>query len=178
MDIDDPIQVESHRPDSSLPPFARDVNPFSSLEPNFGASIIDNVTGIASRTSSTSHPRGIGEIPIEVKDGTGTSARSGLNTADAIETAHGHGSGIRGAVMLDDDDDDDTPNARMTEVEGHGNRGGSVQFGASAPTVIDVRDDTFDIEEEMIRAAIEASRQDAAMPIQQYDPLVCENFMM
>lgn len=180
MDIDDPIQVESRRPHSALPPFARDVNHFSSLEPNFHTSIIDNVTGIASRTSSISHPRGIREIPVEVNDGTEISARSGnaLNTEDITETAHVHGSGIRGTVISDDNDDDDTPNVHMPDVDVPGNRGSSVQLGPSAPTVIDVPDDSFDIEEEMIRAAIEASRQDAALPTQQYDPLVCDTFMM
>lgn len=161
MDIDDPIQVESRRPHSSLPPFARDANHFSSLEPNFGTSLIDSVTGIASRT--------------------GTSSQSGSapNIENVIETARGRGSRINETVILDDDDDDtNTPNVHVTELEGHGIRGSSDQHAPSASTVIDVPDDRYGIEEEMVQAAIEASRQDAAIPNQQYDRLVCDNFMM
>lgn len=166
MDIDDPIQVESRRPHSSLPPFAIDVNHFPSLG-----------TGIASRVSHTR------EITDEVKDGIGTSAQSGRapNIENVTETAHGHGSGINEPVILDDDDDDDegnTPYVRIPEVEGHGIQDSSDQHAPSAPTVINVPDDGYDIEEEMIRAAIEASRQDVAMTNQQYDPLVCDNFVM
>ncbi|XP_057763897.1 plant UBX domain-containing protein 8-like [Salvia miltiorrhiza] len=139
MDIDDPIQVEPPRPHSSLPPFARDVNHSSSIEPNFRTSLIDSVTGIA---------------PDKVKDGTGTSAQSGSAPNDG------------------DDDDENIPNlGRITDIEGHAIRSSSDQHGPTAPTVIDVPDDSYDIEEEMIQAAIEASRQDAAMPNQQYDHL-------
>ncbi|KAH6818202.1 hypothetical protein C2S51_001805 [Perilla frutescens var. frutescens] len=165
MDIDDPIQVESRRPQPSLPPFSRDVNHFPPLESNHRTSIIDSFTDIASHTSSISHPRGAREIPVDVKDGTGTSAQSGSARIieDITETAHGCDSEIYGTVILDDGDDDaNTPNV-------HGSRGSAVHYGASAPTVIDVPDDTNDIEEEMIRAAIEASKHDAAMSNQQYN---------
>lgn len=179
MDIDDPIQVESRRPQSFLPPFSRDVNHFSPLESDYSTSIIDNVTDIVPRASHISRPREVMDIPTDVKDGTGTSAQSGSApiVEDITETAHVHGSETRGPVIIDDGDDDEesTRNVRITEIEGRGNRGSSVQYGASAPTVIDVPDDTDDIEEEMIRAAIEASKQDAAMSNQQHNHLVCDN---
>lgn len=176
MDIDDPIQVESRRPQSFLPPFSRDVNHFSPLESDYSTSIIDNVTDIVPRASHISRPREVMDIPTDVKDGTGTSAQSGSAPIieDITETAHVHGSETRGPVIIDDDEES-TRNVRITEIEGRGNRGSSVQYGASAPTVIDVPDDTDDIEEEMIRAAIEASKQDAAMSNQQHNHLVCDN---
>lgn len=181
MEIDDPVPVESRRPRSSLQPFARDLNPFSLLGPNLSTSTFDSGTDIASRAPFVSHRREVREIPVEVNDGTGASGQSGSAPIidDVNETAHDHVPDIRGAVILDDGDDDkDIPNVRITEVDGHGNRGSSVHSGASAPTIVDVPDYSNDIEEEMIRAAIEASKQDAAMSNQQYDRLVCDMFTM
>ncbi|KAK6158142.1 LOW QUALITY PROTEIN: hypothetical protein DH2020_005456 [Rehmannia glutinosa] len=171
MDVDDPIPVESDIP-PSLRPFARDLSPFSLLDPNFTRSISDIGTDIASRPPFVSHPRE--EIPVEVKDGTGALGQSGSAPVieDVTETAHNHDPEIRGTVILDGDDDDlNIPNAPITRIDGHGSRGGSVHSGPNAPTIIDVPDNSNDIEEEMIRAAIEASKHDTAMPSQQYDHL-------
>ncbi|KAK4435275.1 Plant UBX domain-containing protein 8 [Sesamum alatum] len=171
MDIDDPIPVESRRP-SSLPPFTRDLNPFSLLDPNFTRSIFDSGTDIASQSPFVSHPRAVREIPIEVKDGTGASGHSGGAPVieDVTETAQYHGPEVRGTVILDDDDDDvrNIPNPPITHLDGQGNEASS---RPSAPTVVDMPDYSNDIEEEMIRAAIEASKQDVAMPSQQHDLL-------
>ncbi|KAL0312652.1 UNVERIFIED_CONTAM: Plant UBX domain-containing protein 8 [Sesamum radiatum] len=170
MDIDDPRPVESRRP-SSLPPFARDLNPFSLLDPNFTRSIFDSGTDVASRSPFCSHPRAVREIPIKVKDGTGASGHSGGAPVieDVTETAQYHGPEVRGTVILDDDDDDDNiANAPITHLDGQGNEASS---RPSAPTVVDVPDFSNDIEEEMIRAAIEASKQDVAMSSQQHDLL-------
>ncbi|KAI3468791.1 hypothetical protein Pfo_025454 [Paulownia fortunei] len=174
MDIDDPILVESRRPPSSLLPFARDLNPFSLLDPNFTRSTSDSGTDIAPRSSFVSHPREVREIPVEVKDETGASGQSASAPIieDVTETSHDHAPEIRGTVILDDDDNDkNIPNAPITHVDGQGSRGSSVQSGPSAPTIVDVPDYSNDIEEEMIRAAIEASKQDTAMSNQQYDHL-------
>ncbi|PIN01741.1 putative regulator of the ubiquitin pathway (contains UAS and UBX domains) [Handroanthus impetiginosus] len=178
MDIDDPIPAESHRAPPSLLPFARDLNPFSLLDPNFNRSIFDSGTDITSRSPFVSHPREVRQIPIEVKDGTGASGESGGSPVieDVTETAHDHGPEVRGTVILDDDDDDDSksiPNAPVTHLDGHGNQGGVEQSGPSAPAIVDVPDYSNDIEEEMIRAAIEASKQDAAtlnQPYEHFDP--------
>ncbi|KAK6137536.1 hypothetical protein DH2020_028721 [Rehmannia glutinosa] len=145
MDVDDPIPVESDIP-PSLRPFARDLSPFSLLDPNFTRSISDIGTDIASRPPFVSHPREVRKIPVEVKDGTGALGQSGSAPVieDVTETAHNHDPEIRGTVIL----------------------------GPNAPTIIDVPDNSNDIEEEMIRAAIEASKHDTAMPSQQYDHLV------
>ncbi|KAK4389336.1 Plant UBX domain-containing protein 8 [Sesamum angolense] len=146
MDIDDPIPVESRRP-SSLPPFARDLNPFTLLDPNFTRSIFDSGTGIASRPPFVSHPRAVREIPIEVKDGTGASGHSGAAPVieDVTETAQYHGPEVRGTVILDDDDDEDDkniPNAPITHLDGQGNEASS---RPSAPTVVDVPDYSNDL---------------------------------
>ncbi|KAI3453660.1 hypothetical protein Pfo_010323 [Paulownia fortunei] len=173
MDIDDPIPVESRRPRSSLLPFARDLNPFSLLDPNFTRSIFD-IRNTATQPPFVSHPREVREIPIEVKDGVGASGHSGgaPTIEDVTETAHEHGPEIRGTVIIDDEDDDKSfVNPPITPSVGHGTGHSSTNSGPSAPTIVDVPDYGNDIEEEMIRAAIEASKQDAAMSNQQYGNL-------
>ncbi|KAL3833548.1 hypothetical protein ACJIZ3_008284 [Penstemon smallii] len=162
MDLDDPIPFESHGPPSLLP-FARDLNPFSLIDRTFNRSIFDSGTDILSRSPFVSHPREVREIPIEVKDGNGASGQSESTPIieEVTETIHGHGPEIRGTVIIDDDDDDDNnrdiPNAPITQI------------GPSAPSIVHMPDFSNDIEEEMIRAAIEASKQDAAMSNQKHD---------
>lgn len=175
MEIDDPMPVESRRPRSSLPPFARNFNPLSLLEPNSTTSLFDSGT-ISSSSPFISHPREVREIPIEVKDDTEASGQSGSAPIieDVTETTHHHGPEVRGLVILDDDRD--MSNVRIAEVDGHDNHGTSVLSGPSAPAIVDVPDYSNDIEEEMIRAAIEASKQDATTSSQQYDSLVCDIF--
>ncbi|KAK6117100.1 hypothetical protein DH2020_049145 [Rehmannia glutinosa] len=174
MDIDDPIPVESRRPRSSLLPFARDLNPFSLLDPNFTRSIFD-MGNAPTRSPFVSHPREVREIPIEVKDEIGAASHSGgvPTIEDVTETVHEHGPATRGTVIIDDEDDDKSfPNSPTTRVVGHGTGDSSTNFEPSAPTVVDVPDYGNDIEEEMIRAAIEASKQDAAMSNQQYGDIL------
>ncbi|KAL3645638.1 hypothetical protein CASFOL_010818 [Castilleja foliolosa] len=157
MDIDDPVPLQPRRPPSSLLPFAGDMNPFPLLDQNFIRSIID-IDSAPVRSPFVSHPREVREIPIEVKNGTGASSHSGgsLTIEDVTETAHEHGPEIRGTVTVDDGET--SPNAPIT-------RG----FGPNAPIIVDEPDYAVDIEEEMVRAAIEASNQDVAMSNQQSD---------
>ncbi|XP_051115109.1 plant UBX domain-containing protein 8 [Andrographis paniculata] len=176
MDIDDPMQVGLRRPPPSRLPFSSDINPFSLLDPSLTRSIFDPGTNISSRSPFVSHPREVREIPIEVKDSGGASDNTGRAPVieDVSETAYDHGPEVRGAVTLDDDDDDTTytPNPASTH-DRHGNQGSPVQSGPSAPTIVDVPDNDYsnDIEEEMIRAAIEASKKDAVMSTQQYSSI-------
>lgn len=166
MDIDDPIPFESHRPPSSLLPFGRDLNPFSLLDPNFTRRIFD-IGDASTRSPFVSHPKEVREIPIEVKDETGASGHSvGAPTIqDVTDTVHEHGPEVRGTVIIDDEDDDKSfPSSPNTRAIGHGTGDSSTNYGPSAPTIVDVPDYGNDIEEEMIRAAIEASKQDAEMP--------------
>ncbi|GFQ06824.1 fas-associated factor 2-a [Phtheirospermum japonicum] len=122
--------------DDPIPVFPRDLDPFSLP---------------ASHSPFVSHPREVREVPVEFRDGIGASGQSGnapINE-DVTENAHNLGPEIRGTIVIDDDDDD------------------SVHPGPSAPTIVDhVPDYSNEIEEEMIRAAIEASKHDTAMPNQ------------
>ncbi|XP_024996332.1 plant UBX domain-containing protein 8-like isoform X1 [Cynara cardunculus var. scolymus] len=160
MDIDDPSQIASHRPPFSLLPSAREMNPFSILDPNFTRSIFDSGPGFRSAEPFVSHPREVRQIPIEVKDGPSTEpGHSGHapRIEDVTETAIEGVPETRGHVIIDEDDDDDfltSRQARWSEREGvH-----DTQLRASAPLI---GEPDYGIEEEMIRAAIEASKQDS-----------------
>ncbi|KAL3619329.1 hypothetical protein CASFOL_036899 [Castilleja foliolosa] len=160
MDTDVPAPPQFRRPPFSLLPFARDMNPISLLDPNFTRRIFD-IGSAPGRSPFVSHPREVREIPIEVKDGTEASIYSGgLTIEDVTETAHGNDPEIRGIVTLDDEDYETSPNAPIRRA-----------FGPNAPTIVDEPDYAVDIEEEMIRAAIEASKQDVAMSSQQSDDI-------
>lgn len=168
MEIDDPVQVASRGPPSSLFPPA--MNPFSLLDPNFRRSIFDSGTGFTSGAPFVSHPREVREIPIEVKDGNAGSGPSGLapKIEDVTETSHEHVPEVQGTVIIDDEDED-IPAAAAASVAGHsvlneiaaGVNSRDTVSRPSAPEVDDLPDYGNDIEEEMIRAAIEASKRDA-----------------
>ncbi|XP_042025323.1 plant UBX domain-containing protein 8-like isoform X2 [Salvia splendens] len=165
MDIDDPMSFESNRPPPSLLPFGRDLNPFSLLDPNCNRSIYDR--GDASnRTPFVSHPREVREIPIGVKDETGATGRSvGASIIeDVTGSTHGHGTEVRGTVIIDDDEP--FPILPPTRAATHGTGYSSRFSEPSAPTTVDLPDYGNDIEEEMIRAAIEASKQEAGLSSQ------------
>ncbi|XP_027080951.1 plant UBX domain-containing protein 8-like [Coffea arabica] len=173
MDIDDAAQVEPQRPPFSLLSSNRNLNPFSLLDPNFRRSILDSGTDFTNRDPFVSHPREVREVPIEVKDGNGQSGRSDSAPIieDVTETAQAHGPEIRGNVILDEDDDKNVPTGPVERATGH-NVGSDNTFGGfshapgsrpTAPGIDDMPDYSNDIEEEMIRAAIEASKRDAKM---------------
>ncbi|KAL0373197.1 UNVERIFIED_CONTAM: Plant UBX domain-containing protein 8 [Sesamum calycinum] len=166
MDVDDPIPFTSHRPLSSLFPFATGLNPFSQLNPNFTRSLFDR-SNAAARSPFISHAREVREIPIEVKDEIGVSSHPGgaPTIEDVTETAHVHGPEVRGIVIIDEEDDDDEP--QVTHAHGLGTQDSSTNSGPGGPTIMDVPDYENDIEDEMLRAAIEASKQDTAMSNQQ-----------
>ncbi|KAG6408003.1 hypothetical protein SASPL_131005 [Salvia splendens] len=165
MDIDDPVPFESNRLPPSLLPFERNLNPFSLLDPNFPRSIFDR--GDASnRSPFVSHPREVREIPIEVKDETGRSGGAPI-IEDVTESMHEHGTEVHGTVILEDEDDDKSlPLLPTTCATAHGIENSSRFSEPSAPTIFDVPDYGNDIEEEMIRAAVEASKQEAGMSSQ------------
>lgn len=162
MDIDDPIPLESHRPPPSLLPFGRDLNPFSLLDPNFTRSIFDR-GGASNRSPFVSHPREVREIPIEVKDDFSATGQSvGVPIIeDVTGSVHEPISEVHGTVIIDDEDDD--PVLQTTRASGYGTGYSSRNFEPSAPATIDVPEYGNDIEEEMIRAAIEASKQESGM---------------
>ncbi|KAK4744939.1 hypothetical protein SAY87_011251 [Trapa incisa] len=157
MDIDDPVQVENQDPLSSPLSAASDyVNPFSLIGENFTRSPF-NVPFV-------SHCREVREIPIEVKDGNGPSGNFGHGPIieDITGRDYDHGLPVHGTVVIDEVDDD-VPRVSTAHVTESNERAeissnyGNVQ--PSAPVYENSLDYT-DVEEEMIRAAIEASKRD------------------
>ncbi|KAI3985405.1 hypothetical protein MKX01_033719 [Papaver californicum] len=136
MDIDDdPLLVEPQGPPLPLLSAARNLNPFSLLDPTFGRSFLEVATG----APLVSHPREVREIPIEVKDGNDQGNPSG--SRPVIEDITGtttHGPEIHGRVVIDDGEEENIPTAPAAPFLDYDN----------------------DIEEEMIRAAIEASKRE------------------
>lgn len=178
MEIDDPITEEFRRPPFSLLSSSRSPNPFSLLDPNFTRSVFD--TDLTSRAPFVSHPRQVREIPIAVKDGDGQSghSRNAPIIEDVTDTEQTHGPETGGTVIVDDDDDEVVPSPLSTHAARHRDRTNDVIFDGdstaafsrpSAPGDSVLPDYTNDIEEEMVRAAIEASKRDAEMSNQQLD---------
>lgn len=155
MDIDDdPRDDEILRPPSLLSS-ARNLHPFSLLDPTLGRSILDSHLGSTNQTPFVTHPREVREIPIEVKDGSQSTPQAGHTPIieDVTGTVHAQGSDIHGGVVIIDDDDDTLPPPTHTLPDS--------SVIPSAPNFENLPDSSNDIEEEMIRAAIEASKREA-----------------
>ncbi|KAF5193671.1 Plant ubx domain-containing protein [Thalictrum thalictroides] len=147
MDIDDEaIEVEPQRPTFPLFSAAQQLNPFSLLDPNFRRSFLEghSAAEFTSGAPRVTHPREVRQIPIEFKDEHTQSGHSGLSPAieDVTGTAHAHLPEAHGTVIVDDEEDEGIPTV------------------PTAPRLDRVADYGNDIEEEMIRAAIEASRRE------------------
>ncbi|TMW89787.1 hypothetical protein EJD97_016626 [Solanum chilense] len=179
MEIDDPITEEFHRPPFSVFSSSRTPNAFSLLDPSFTRSMFN--TDLTSRAPFVSHPRQVREIPIEVKDGDGQSghSRNAPVIEDVTDADQTQGPETRGTVIIDEEDDDDEviPGPLATRAvrrdrtndDIFGGDSTAVFSGPSAPGGDVLPDYANDIEEEMVRAAIEASRRDAEMSTQQFD---------
>ncbi|KAJ4835066.1 hypothetical protein Tsubulata_028836 [Turnera subulata] len=172
MDIDDPVEDPLPRRDPlSLLSEAGRINPFSLLDPQFRRSIFDGGPGLTNRDPVVSQPREVREVPIEFKDGGNGSRRTGLGIVieDVTGTESSHGPDNRGPVIIEDEDDDvandlsrrglPRQNERRGDVSGNNSQEGRVT--PSAPRFDQLPDYSSEIEEEMIRAAIEASKRDA-----------------
>ncbi|XP_057510879.1 plant UBX domain-containing protein 8-like isoform X2 [Actinidia eriantha] len=170
MDIDEPVQVGFQGPPFSLLPSAGILRRFSLLGPDISRSLFDSGPDSTSRAPFVSHPREVREIPIEVKDGGEQSGHS--DSAPTIEdvtgTTDAHDLETHGAVIIDDEVDEDIPSAPSGHVAEQNEQGGDV-LGSnsegtyprpSAPGIDDLPDYGNDIEEEMVRAAIEASKRE------------------
>ncbi|XP_028759029.1 plant UBX domain-containing protein 8 isoform X2 [Neltuma alba] len=168
MDIDNQINDELRRP---LPLFSsdRNLNPFSLLDPAFSRSMFGARLDSTNNDPFVTHPREVREIPIEVKDGNQSNSQAGHapTIEDVTGTVHAHGPDVHGTVIVDDDDDDKNtspaPTGRQDEQKrmmlADTSRDRSTR--PSAPELENVPDYGNDIEEEMIRAAIEASKREA-----------------
>uniref|UniRef100_A0A0E0M3L5 UBX domain-containing protein n=1 Tax=Oryza punctata TaxID=4537 RepID=A0A0E0M3L5_ORYPU len=158
MDLDGPLDNAFRR--SLFPETLHD--PFALMDPNFQQNYFDRVGSADTfgHGPQVSHPREVREIPIEVKDSNAQTGPSGQ--APIIEDVTGressYGPEVRGAIVIDDDDEQ--PSAPSL----HANIDSLMQPNPSIPTappLVHVTDYDNDIEEEMIRAAIEASKKDA-----------------
>ncbi|KAL9242842.1 hypothetical protein vseg_016801 [Gypsophila vaccaria] len=164
MDIDDPPELVRRGP-PSLFSAAGGMNPFSLLDPTFPRGLLD-ATNIFDHTSDlmgrshapfVSQPREVREIPIEFRDGLDNSSRQpgyGPRIEDVTDLVDAGGPEIRGTVIVDDEED------YGVRENLQGNRGVT---RPSAPQIDDAAGFENDIEEEMIRAAIEASKRDAEL---------------
>lgn len=169
MDTDDLIDVDAPVPAHSLLSAAQNLNPFSLINSTFRPRFFDGGTAeFSNRMPQVSHPREVREIPIEFKDGNSGLGSSvhGPTIEEVTGSVQAHGSEVHGNVIIDDDDDDDNDD-NIPSAPSHlepGKSGGvplgrhpGPDFSPSASMV----DYGNDIEEEMIKAAIEASKREA-----------------
>ncbi|XVE57827.1 hypothetical protein DITRI_Ditri04bG0121400 [Diplodiscus trichospermus] len=158
MDIDDPIEVAPSRPVLPHLPTSGIMNSFSILDPDFRRSFFDGVSDFTTREPVVTYPREVREVPIEVKDSNQPSGHSGHAPAieDVSETAQAHVPNTNETVIIDEADEDLTVQPRSPNDSSHDQQ----HVTPSAPTFDNLPDYGNDIEEEMIRAAIEASKRD------------------
>lgn len=153
MDIDDPIESVAREPPLSLLSGSRTLNPFSLLDPSIHRRFFDGASD--SLEPRVTHPREVREIPIEVKNG-GDPSGHAPTIKDVTESADTHGPDNRGTVIIDEVDEDipaATAGQSTPRNDGHSS--------PTAPAFDNLADYSNDIEEEMIRAAIEASKREA-----------------
>lgn len=164
MDIDEDVQVGFREPPFTILPSARNLSPFSLLDPDFHKGLFDSGPSITSHESFVSHPREVREIPIEVKDGGEQSGRSDQapTIEDVTGTAFAQGPENQGTVIIDNDEEIPTaPSGQNAQNDGFlGNNPRGTYPRPTAPGIDDLPDYNNDIEEEMVRAAIEASKKD------------------
>ncbi|KAG5539701.1 hypothetical protein RHGRI_020044 [Rhododendron griersonianum] len=143
------------------------LNPFSHVDSDLRRSLWDSGPDFTSSSPIVSHSGEVGEIPIEVRDGTEESHHSVLvpnidgfsGKSDAVRAGTG------GTVITDGDVN--IPIALSGDTSGqNGQKDDALHDSSndtsrmpSSPGIHDF-DDSNDIEEEMIQAAIEASRRD------------------
>ncbi|KAL6655197.1 hypothetical protein ACP70R_006023 [Stipagrostis hirtigluma subsp. patula] len=161
MELDGPLDNAFQR--SLLPETFRD--PFALMDPNFQQEFFDRVgsTGSFGREPLVSHPREVREIPIEVKDGdpqTGPSVQAPV-IEDVTGQEDSHGSEAHETVIIDDEDDGLLPAPSAFNADIPSDTSQPNPSVPTAPPLVHVNDFDADIEEEMIRAAIEASKKDA-----------------
>ncbi|CAD6224145.1 unnamed protein product [Miscanthus lutarioriparius] len=154
MDLDGPLDSTFQR--SSFQENFRD--PFALMDPNFQRQFFDRVgsTDGVSRGPLVSHPREAREIPIEVKDSDPQTGPSGQ--APVIEDVTGNESLNGPEVIIIDDEDGGLLSAPSAP---HASIPSNTSSVPTAPPLVQVNDYDDDIEEEMIRAAIEASKKDS-----------------
>ncbi|CAM0911744.1 unnamed protein product [Alopecurus aequalis] len=147
MDLDEPFDPSFNRPMG---------NPFDILDPSFAERAAADFFG-----PQITHPREVRQIPIEVIDSNPQTGSSGQGPVieDVTGRESSYGPEVHGTVLTDEDDGDNLPSAHAPSIPR--NTPGTYYSAPSAPPLVDVSDYNNEIEEEMIRAAIEASKRDA-----------------
>ncbi|KAE8671551.1 Plant UBX domain-containing protein 13 [Hibiscus syriacus] len=155
MDIDNPLETVPSRPVFPLLPASRTMNAFSLLDSNFYRSFFDGASDFTTREPSVTHPREVREIPIEVNDSNEPSNHSGHAPVieDVSETEKAHEPNSNETVIIDEVDEDSTMLPRQLNNPSQDQR-----VTPSAPVFDNLPDYGNDVEEQMIRAAIEASK--------------------
>ncbi|GAB2209789.1 hypothetical protein Droror1_Dr00027014 [Drosera rotundifolia] len=175
MDIDDPMEPQP-RVAPSLLSASGPLDPFSLLDESFrrrmldARSLLGSSPNIFDRSPYVSHPREVRQIPTEFKDGTASSGPSGRGPTieDVTDTEYAPATEARGRVVIDDDEDYiPTRPAQNLGVTGWGDRASFTHSRPNVTELDDMSDYGNDIEEEMILAAIEASKKDAELQKQQ-----------
>ncbi|XWS48967.1 hypothetical protein CRYUN_Cryun13aG0122900 [Craigia yunnanensis] len=151
MDIDDPIEIVPNRP---VFPATGTMNRFPILDPYFHRRFFDGASDFTTREPLVTHPREVREVPIEVKDSNEPSGHAPA-IEDVSETAQAHGPNTNETVIIDEVDEDSTVQPRRQNDNSR-----DQHVTPSAPAFDNLPDYGNDIEEEMIQAAIEASKRD------------------
>ncbi|XP_038725700.1 plant UBX domain-containing protein 8-like [Tripterygium wilfordii] len=163
---DDPISTGPARPPLSLLSGAGAVNPYSLLDPNFSRSLFDPGSNFVNSEQFVRHPMEAREIPTEIKDADESSRRMGHTPIieDVTDTDRAHGQDVHGRVIIDGEDNENAPavpNPLVASQNGpQGDSSHDTHIRPSVPEFDRYPDYGNDIEEEMIRAAIEASKQE------------------
>ncbi|KAK7265543.1 hypothetical protein RJT34_33163 [Clitoria ternatea] len=168
MDIDDQLNTEIHRPPSLLAS-AANLNPLAHSDPTvgIGRSLFGTPLDSSNLQPFVTHPREVREIPIEVKDGNQSTSQAGHvpTIEDVTGIAEAHGPDIHGTVIISDVDDDTASAQTALPYEQNHKILADTSLDSnarpSAPESENLPDYSNDIEEEMLRAAIEASKREA-----------------
>ncbi|CAM8906519.1 unnamed protein product [Rhodiola kirilowii] len=150
MDVDEPVQIDPHESsiNLNLPP----VN-----NPGFDGRVLDSASEFRNHAPFVLQPSGRRFMPIEVNDENDLPSQSDIpSTAEDVT----RGPRVREhaddeTIVIDDEDDatENFPSAR--------NAWDTRRAEPSAPILPSIQEPDVDIEEEMIRAAIEASKREA-----------------
>ncbi|XP_044485014.1 plant UBX domain-containing protein 8-like isoform X2 [Mangifera indica] len=158
MEIDDPIESGSRAPPFPLRSMPRTLNPFSPLYPNIRRTFFEGGSDFMNREPFVTQPREVREIPIEVKDVSDTSGHA-PTVEDVTESTDAYGPESHGTVIIDEvDEDTRLAMAAPTTLQNDGSH--ERHSSPTSPAFENLPDYTNEIEEEMIRAAIEASKRE------------------
>ncbi|XP_078447943.1 plant UBX domain-containing protein 8-like [Wolffia australiana] len=173
MDVDQSIDIETVQPSFPILSASR-FDPFSLMEEHIGRTSFGRRgnEGIRSRAPRVSHPREVREIPIEFKDSSSHSGLSnnGPNVEYLAEDDKAVGPTTFGHVAMVEEDEEEEQEPVSHDVSRPGETKGTYDdhhrtriFPESSASQVSLVAENNDIEEEMIKAAIEASKHDSQM---------------